>query len=250
MGLQDFVKWVVCWIYMACWVLIESRWDWWSTKTPSMAKCAPFRLNRIIYRNRFNSIFSALRFTNREVPYEDGFFHMRQLEEAWNQNMAQQFCHHGSMFLMSPWWSGSTSGILDLCVSAVSRKPYPFGNEWHTICCALAHIMCRAHIVEGKGRPTEIGQKKWEDLGNTVGPMLGMCEPIFLTGKCVVLDSGFLCQRGSQPCWSLVSTLLRSSRAKILAQGCTGICHWRILCQQGCYSCGYVGGHNWRGSWG
>ena len=81
-------------------------------------------------------------------------------------------------------------------MSAVSRKPYPFGNEWHTICCALAHIMCRAHIVEGKGRPTEIGQKKWEDLGNTVGPMLGMCEPIFLTGKCVVLDSGFCVSKG------------------------------------------------------
>ena len=56
-----------------------------------MAKGDPFRLNRIIYLNRFDTILSALRFTNREVPHEDGFLQMRQLEEAWNQNMAQHF---------------------------------------------------------------------------------------------------------------------------------------------------------------
>ena len=56
-----------------------------------MAKGAPFIINRIMSRNRFDYILGALRFTNREVPYEDGFFQMRQLEEAWKQNMAQQF---------------------------------------------------------------------------------------------------------------------------------------------------------------
>ena len=76
---------------MACWVGIESRRYWWYTTTPSMAKGAPFRLNCIMSRNRFDSILGALRFTNREVPYEDGFLKMRQLEEACNQNMDQQF---------------------------------------------------------------------------------------------------------------------------------------------------------------
>ena len=76
---------------MACWVGIESRRDRWSTTTPWMAKGAPFILNRIMSRKRFDSILSALCFTNREVPYDYGFFQMRQLEEAWNQNMAQQF---------------------------------------------------------------------------------------------------------------------------------------------------------------
>ena len=54
-----------------------------------MDKGAPFRLNSIMSCNRFDYILSALRFTNREVPYEDGFLQMCQLEEAWNQNMAQ-----------------------------------------------------------------------------------------------------------------------------------------------------------------
>ena len=91
MDLQEYIQWVGCWLYMSCWVGIESRRDWWSTTTPSMDKGAPFRLNRIMSCNRFDSILSALRFTNREVPYEDGFLQMRQLEESWNQNMAQQF---------------------------------------------------------------------------------------------------------------------------------------------------------------
>ena len=102
MDLQEYIHWVGCWLYMACWVGIESRRDWWSTTTSSMDKGASFILNRIMYRNRFYSILRALSFTNREVPYEDGFLKMCQLKESWNQNIAQQFFHHSSMFLMSP----------------------------------------------------------------------------------------------------------------------------------------------------
>ena len=51
--------------------------------------------------------------------------------------------------------------------------------------------------MKGKDRPTELGKKKWEELGKTVGLMLRMCEPIFSTGECVVLDSGFCVSKGS-----------------------------------------------------
>ena len=50
--------------------------------------------------------------------------------------------------------------------------------------------------MEGKYRATQLGKKKWEDLGKTVGLMLQMCEPIFSTGKCVVLESGFCVSKG------------------------------------------------------
>ena len=43
----------------------------------------------------------------------------------------------------------------------VGRKPHPFGNEGHTIHCALTSILWRAQIVEDKYRPTELGKKKW-----------------------------------------------------------------------------------------
>ena len=42
-----------------------------------------------------------------------------------------------------------------------------------------------------KDRPAQLGANKWYELGKTVGIMLQMCEPIFGTGKSVVLDSGF-----------------------------------------------------------
>ena len=50
--------------------------------------------------------------------------------------------------------------------------------------------------MEGKERLTELGKKKWEEMGKTVGLMLQMCEPIFSTGECVVLDSGFCVSKG------------------------------------------------------
>ena len=58
---------------------------------------------------------------------------------------------------------------------SVGCKPHPFVNERHTICCALASILCRSQIVEGKDRPTKLGMKKWEDLEKTAGLILRMC---------------------------------------------------------------------------
>ena len=42
MDIQEFIKWVGFWIYMECWIGIESRQDWWSTMTSLMAKSVPF----------------------------------------------------------------------------------------------------------------------------------------------------------------------------------------------------------------
>ena len=76
------------------------------------------------------------------------------------------------------------------------RKPQTFGNYRHTICCALTYILWRAHTLEGKDRTTQLVTKKWDELGKTVGIMLQMCEPIFSTGKYVVLDSSFCVSKG------------------------------------------------------
>ena len=47
-------------------------------------------------------------------------------------------------------------------------KQHPFGNDQYTIFCALTSILRIAQIVEGKERPTQLGTKKWEELGKTV----------------------------------------------------------------------------------
>ena len=145
MDIQEFIKCVGCWIYMACWVGIENRQDWWYTTTPLMAKGAPFRINRIMYRNWFDYIISAIIFTNREVPYEDRFFQMRQLEEAWKQNMSQQCFPSWINVLddyMMEWFNKWALGFM-----CVIRKPHPFGNKRHTICCALTSILWREQIL-------------------------------------------------------------------------------------------------------
>ena len=132
MDLQEFINWVGCWLYMKYWVGIESRWYWWSMTTPLMAKGAPFRLNIIMSCKRFDYILSALSFTNREVPYEDGLLKMRQLEEAWNQNMAQQFLPSWINVLddsMMEWFNKWAPVFM-----CVGRKPHPFGNERHALC--------------------------------------------------------------------------------------------------------------------
>ena len=124
-----------------------------------MAEGAPFRINRIMSCNRFDYIFSALRFTNREFPYKDGFFQMRQFEEAWNHNMAQQFLPSWINVLdesMIEWFNKWAPGFM-----CFSRKPRTFDNEQHAICCALISILWRIHIVEGKDRPTQLGPNKW-----------------------------------------------------------------------------------------
>ena len=51
-------------------------------------------------------------------------------------------------------------------------------------------------MVEGKDKPTQIGPKKWEDLGNNCGIILRISEPIFSTGECVVIDSDFCVSKG------------------------------------------------------
>lgn len=139
----------------------------------TMFKGAPFRLAPYMSRTRFEEILGSLRYTNRpEVAYHDGFFHMRQLEEAWNENMANEFCPSWISVLdesMMEWFNKYAPGFM-----CVGRKPHPFGNERHTICCALSSILWRAQIVEGKDRPTQLGPKQYSEQGKTVGLMLRM----------------------------------------------------------------------------
>ena len=92
---------------------------------------------------------------------------------------------------MMKWFNKWDTGFM-----RVGLKPHPFGNERHTIFCALTSILWRAKIVESKYIPTQLGPNKWEDLGKTVGIMLQICEPIYSTGKCVVLESGFCVSNG------------------------------------------------------
>ena len=195
---KEFFVWLGLWLYMSCHVGIHNRRDWWSQKEINMEEGAPYRFNLFMSRCRFEDILQNLVYTNRIPPagYKDPFFLIRQMEEAWNKNMEDQFdpswinCLDESMM---EWLSMFTCpGFM-----CVGRKPHPFGNERHTICCALSTIMWHAEIVEGKDRPSQLGPKEFNNLGGpTVGLMVRMTKPIHHTGKVVVMDSGFCVAKG------------------------------------------------------
>ena len=68
------------------------------------------------------------------------------------------------------------------------RTPNPFGNEWHTICCGLVHIIFDLEIMEGKDAPKELAGLLAK---GTTGLLLRLTKALHHTGKVVVLDSGF-----------------------------------------------------------
>ena len=78
----------------------------------------------------------------------------------------------------------------------VPRKPHPFGNEYHTICCGLSGILFSLDLVEGKDRPKEYGKYPSKRFDKTYGLLLRSCKTLFNTGKIVVLDSGFCVLKG------------------------------------------------------
>ena len=77
----------------------------------------------------------------------------------------------------------------------VPSKPWPFGNEYHTVCCSLSGILLQMELIEGKDSPSEI-IPKYNNQGKTVGLLLGVLEPIFTRGNVVILDSGFCVLKG------------------------------------------------------
>ena len=117
--------------------------------------------------------------------------------DEWNKNMAQQFTPSWVSCLdesMSPWTNKYTCpGWM-----FVPRKPHPFGNEYHSVCCSMSGIMWGVELVEGKDAPraAEHPKPKHNNLGNTVGLLLRILAPIFGRGSVVVLDSGFCVLKG------------------------------------------------------
>ena len=75
------------------------------------------------------------------------------------------------------------------------RKPQPFGNEYHTVCCSLSGILGQMELVEGKDSPPQIFPK-FNNKRKTVGLLLRVLEPIFAMGMVVIPDSGFCVMRG------------------------------------------------------
>lgn len=191
----EFLQFLGLWLYMST-LSGFRRSDYWSSKPVSMRMGAPYRFNEFMALKRFEAILIALAYTDEAPPlYQDRFWEVRQVITAWNKNMSDIFTPSWVSCLdesMSPWNNRWTCpGWM-----FVPRKPHPFGNEYHSICCAETMIMYGIEIVEGKDAPPQRPRDPNEKLGKTVGLLLRLCKSIYSRGFVVILDSGFCVLRG------------------------------------------------------
>jgi hypothetical protein len=191
----EFLRFIGLWFLMST-TNCESRKDFFSRRLPTPFSAAPFILSDYMTGYRFESIINALKYTERTPPsYRDKFWEVRDIIQAWNDNMMENFTPSWVSCLdesMSKWLNQYTCpGYM-----VVPRKPWPFGNEYHSICCAKTGIMYAIELVEGKDVPAELPAKEFEHLGKTVSLLLRLTKSIWGSSRLVILDSGFCVLEG------------------------------------------------------
>lgn len=195
MSCGEFYVWIGLWFFMGT-TYFGDRREFWSTKAIDAFQGTPFRFNDFMSRNRFENILAALTLTNQRAPiYTDRFWEVRQLIGEWNSNMKMKFfpswisCLDESMSK----WVGKYSCPGFMCVP---RKPWPLGNEYHTIACGTSGVLYQMELVEGRDTPKRAPPKEYSEMGKTVGLLLRLTKPIWGSSRVVVLDSGFCVLKG------------------------------------------------------
>ena len=163
----EFLHWLGLWFLMATINSPDHR-DFCSLGEVDCFVGAPMRLHNFMSRKRFKAILKALAITARQPPaFRDCFWEVREVLEAWNSNMMEQFTPSWVSCLdksMSTWTNKySCPGWM-----FVPQKLWPFGNEYHTVCCSLSGILWQMELVEGrilhlKSSPNSTIKGKWLD---------------------------------------------------------------------------------------
>ena len=68
MEFSEFLIFVGCWIYMACFERVVDRHVWWSNTEVDMFEGAPGRLTKYMSLKRFEDILRNLSYTDKNVP--------------------------------------------------------------------------------------------------------------------------------------------------------------------------------------
>ena len=166
--------------------------DYWSATPIEIESGAPYRFGMFMSRNRFNDIVRHLTLTDVRPPgYTDKFWEVRQMIQIWNENIDEIFSPGWICCLdesMSIWYGKYSCPGWVFC----PRKPHPFGNEYHDICCGMSGIIFRLLMVEGKDEPKEKPKSRYSSsYSKTTSLLLELCKTIMFTGRVVILDSGF-----------------------------------------------------------
>ena len=188
----EFIRYIGVWLLMSTVNAGTSRRSFWSHGPVDPFAGAPFRCHDFMSGNRFEIISKSLKYTSKELPgYSDKIFEVRELLDAFNQNMRKIFNSGWVVCLdesMSQWTRQWTCPGFVYC----PRKPHPKGNEYHTIADGISGILFELELVEEKDEPPEMYEKKkFKEFGKTAGSLLRLCEIFFGSMKVVILDSGF-----------------------------------------------------------
>ena len=136
----EFLRWLGLWFLMST-INSPDHNDFWSVGEVDCFIGAPLRLGSFMSRKRFEAILKALAITARQPPaFRDRFWEVQEMLEAWNANMTEQF---------TPSWVSCMDESMSTWMNKYSypgrmfmpRKPWPFGNEYHTVCCSLSGIL-------------------------------------------------------------------------------------------------------------
>jgi len=180
---------------LICTTTGHDRRAFWSSLPVNNFSGAPMRLNNLMSLKRFESIISNLVYTDEDPPtYRDKFWEVRQMIKMWNCNMNENFAASWVCCLdesMSIWLNRWTCPGWIWC----PRKPHPFGNEYHDICCGESGIIFRILLREGKDRPRERDnhpdERAYATYSSTAKLLMYLCSTIYHSGRVLILDSGF-----------------------------------------------------------
>jgi hypothetical protein len=162
---REYLCWLDIWRLLAT-TYGHNHQSFWSTnngKDPRF-KGAPFRLNDLMSRTRFEKILQNTSHFN--LPYhafKDDFHSVWQLVKAWNGNMYQIstaawiVCLDGSMSLWTNMW------IYPGFVSC-PQKPWNTGKEYHTLAYGVCCIIFHMEMVVGRGWAKDLSKMKFESL--------------------------------------------------------------------------------------
>ena len=186
--LVELLRFIGIWFFLATTAGFPRK-DFFSKFPVNAMHGAPYRVNHWMSRRRFDTILQTLAFCEpNPPPYKDKFWQVRALIKAWNDNMTV-VCESGWITCldesMSRWLNRWTCpGWM-----FVPRKPKPFGNEYHSICCGTSGIVFAIQLCEGKDRPKELPSPPRNK--KTTQLLLDLYQSLYSSGKIVVLDSGF-----------------------------------------------------------
>ena len=145
----EFLHWLGLWFLMAT-IIGPQRHEFWSLLLISAFEVTPLCLGVYMGRNQFVDILSALQFTDSQPPaYLDKFGEVWQMVKVWGDNMNTHF-RPGYMNCLDESMSIWTNKFTCPGFMFIPRKPWPFGNEYHRVCCCLSGIMWGIDMVEGK----------------------------------------------------------------------------------------------------